>query len=141
MSEDKRSVAQARLEQAYDQATREFYTAIQLDPDLSEAYGGLGAVMLSLDYLKDALKIYADGLRVAPQDDELFRGWIASLLALDMIDDTMRGYSTLAETNPRRAHILMEQMRASLQARLERPEDFDPSRTESLARWLAEQGG
>ncbi|MCZ6727116.1 MAG: hypothetical protein O7A98_07140 [Acidobacteria bacterium] len=141
MNESKRPAAQARLQQAYDQATREFYTAIQLSPNLSEAYRGLGAVMLSQEYFKDALKIYADGLRIAPQDDDLFRGWTASLLALDMIDDTIHGYSTLAETNPRRARILMEQMRASLQTRLESPDGFDPSRTESLARWLAEQGG
>ena len=133
---NKQPKIRARLQETYERAADNFNAAIQFDPQLADAYAGLGAVMLALDHSKDALAVFAAGLRSHPEDDRLFFGWTGSLLALEMVDETQSAYRALSQTRPQRAVALIEQVEIWLAEKQADPGATTAGAIDALAAWL-----
>lgn len=136
---DKRAKLREKGEAAYRQAAESFREALSFDPDLLEAYVGLGAALRASGRAEEALQTHAVALRRAPDDLENFRGWTTSLLALDMLGNATAAYTEYAESQPARAQILMTAIKQWLAAKRSNPGDLDPADIERLAAWIAQQ--
>jgi len=133
---EKRDSARRRAARALEVAAREFRAVLEFDPDSIAAWTGLGSAMQQLGHSKDALAIYANGLRVAPEDDALFAGWVTALIELSMIDEATQACETLRRRKPRRADMLLTGLTSWLEAHRESEDPTTASKAAGLETWL-----
>jgi tetratricopeptide (TPR) repeat protein len=132
----KREKAEAKVQEAYADAIKEFQEAIGYEPEMLEAYAGLGTALRRIGSNADALKVHAAALAKSPQDLENFEGWAESLLALNMLGDATTTYMRLVESSPGQAAILMQAMKNWLAVKQTDPGDLSPSDVDRLATWI-----
>jgi tetratricopeptide (TPR) repeat protein len=137
-SEEKRQALLEKRTKALQQAVEKFQEAIGYQPDLLDAYTGLGAALRELGQYGDALQVHARALEADSDREEDFRGWAGSLLALDMLGDATTAYTRLATSRPDQAAILMETMKAWLAEKQADPGDLSPEDVQRLADWIAQ---
>jgi tetratricopeptide (TPR) repeat protein len=133
---EKRDKAEAKVQKAYDEAIEEFKQAIGYAPDMMEAYAGLGIALRRVGMNEDALKVHATALSKSPQDLDNFEGWAESLLALNMLGDATTAYSSLVQSQPDQAAILMQAMKDWLIEKQANPGDLSPADVDRLAGWI-----
>jgi len=138
-SEDKRQALLEKRTKALQQAIEKFQEAIGFQPDLLDAYTGLGTALRELGLHGDALQVHARALEADGDREEDFRGWAGSLLALNMLGDATTAYTRLAASRPDQAAILMETMKAWLAEKQTDPGDLSPEDVRRLADWIAQQ--
>jgi tetratricopeptide (TPR) repeat protein len=124
---------------ALESADKAFREALSFDAGLVEAYAGLGTALRLQGNSQDALQVHAMALRRDPTDTENFRGWTDSLLALNLLGNATTAYTDYAQTNPKRAEILMDAIEEWLEDKETEPGDIDPSDVQRLAAWVAQQ--
>lgn len=134
-----RARTEAKAQGALDNADKAFREALSFDADLIEAYAGLGTVLRMQGKPQDALQVHAMALRKAPDDLENFTGWTDSLLALNMLGNATTAYTDYAQSNPKRAEILMTAIEKWLADKKTDPGDLDPGDVQRLADWVKQQ--
>lgn len=133
---EKRDKAEAKVQKAYEAAIQEFQEAIGYEPEMMQAYAGLGTALRAIGMNEDALKVHSSALSKSPDDLENFEGWAESLLALNMLGDATTAYSSLVQSRPERAAILMQAMKNWLAEKQIDPGDLDPADVDRLASWI-----
>ena len=133
---EKRDKAEAKVQQAYEEAIEEFKQAIGFAPDMMEAYAGLGTALRRTGMSEDALKVHGAALGKSPQNLENFEGWAKSLMALNMLGDATSAYGTLVQSSPDQAAILMQEMKNWLVEKQADPGDLNPTDVDRLAGWI-----
>ncbi|MGB3563822.1 MAG: hypothetical protein WBH85_18870 [Thermoanaerobaculia bacterium] len=133
---EKREKAEAKVQKAYEEAIEEFKQAIGYVPDMMEAYVGLGTALRRIGMNADALKVHAAALGRVPQDLDNFEGWADSLVALNMLGDATTAYTSLAQSQPAQAAILMDAMKKWLVEKQADPGDLNPADVDRLAGWI-----
>ncbi|MDH3404603.1 MAG: hypothetical protein OES32_14845 [Acidobacteriota bacterium] len=136
----KRDAADKDLARAYAGAVASFQEAIQLNPRLIAAYGGLSKALRLSGGSAESLAVSARGLQLAPEDEALFAEWAEAVLGLDLLGEATQAYGRLRETNPERAGVLMAVMERWLAAHQADPQGLDPADVQRLADWMAAQG-
>lgn len=131
--------AAAEAAAAYDQARQEFEVALQLDPDLASAHGGLGASLVRLGRPTEAQRHYADGLRLAPADEELSAGWLLSALLQGRDGDAAHFLADLQGSHPRRAAGALRRI-GEWRTLGDRLGFLPPADAERVEAWLAGRG-
>jgi tetratricopeptide (TPR) repeat protein len=126
---------------ALQRAVEHFQEAIGYNPQLLDAYTGLGTALREQGQYGESLQIHARALQADDTREEDFRGWAESLLGLDMLGDATVTYTSLLSSRPERAAILMEVMNEWLAAKQADPGDLDPADVQRLADWIAQQEG
>lgn len=133
---EKKDKAEAKVQKAYEAAIEEFKQAIGYVPDMMEAYVGLGTALRRVGMNEDALKVHSTALSKSPQDLDNFEGWADSLMALNMLGDATTAYSSLVQSQPDRAAILMQSMKGWLIEKQADPGDVSPADVDRLAGWI-----
>ena len=122
-------------------ALKDFQRAVELNPNMPEAYNGLGFTYRKLgDYAK-ALANYDQALQLAPKfaDAIEYRG--EAYLALDRLDDAKQAYLALFGMDRKQADALMSAMKDYVAKKKADPAGLDPAALSAFERWIAERAG
>lgn len=79
-------------ESKWDDAVKEYQTAIKLKPDNAEAYGAWGFALATKGNVDGAITEYQRALRLAPKDYEVHNNLGAALSAKGDVDGAIREY-------------------------------------------------
>jgi len=136
-----KATAKARSE--YEKSLKDFKNAAQLNPQLFQAYNGMGfAYRKTGDYAK-ALEMYDQAIKMAPGFfAEAVEYRAEAYLALNRIDDTRKAYLDLFAADRKQADILMVAMKAWVAShRSDANGAVDPGAVTDFEKWIGEREG
>jgi tetratricopeptide (TPR) repeat protein len=136
---EKRDKAEAKVQKAYEAAIDEFKEAIGYEPEMLEAYAGLGTALRRIGRSEEALQVHSAALGKSPQNLDNFEGWADSLLALNMLGDATTAYSTMLQSSPDQAAILMRAMKSWLAEKQADPGNLKPADVDRMADWIEQK--
>ena len=136
-----KTAAKARSE--YEKSLKDFKNAAQLNPQLFQAYNGMGfAYRKTGDYAK-ALEMYDQAIKMAPGFfSEAVEYRAEAYLALNRIDDARKAYLDLFAADRKQADILMVAMKAWVAShRTDANGGVDPAAVTDFEKWIGEREG
>ncbi len=126
----------------YEKALKDFKSAAQLNPQLFQAYNGMGyAYRKTGDYTK-ALEMYDQAIKMAPGFfPEAVEYRAEAYLALNRIDDARQSYLDLFAADRKQADLLMASMKKWVETRKADAAGVDPGAIAAFEKWIAERDG
>jgi tetratricopeptide (TPR) repeat protein len=130
-----------KAREEYDKALKDFRKAAQLNPNLPQAYNGMGYAYRKLGDYAQALEHYDRALSLAPKflDAIEYRG--EAYLGLNRLDDAKQAYLTLFGMDRKQADMLMKAMTDYVAKKKADPAGVDPAALAAFEAWLAERAG
>jgi tetratricopeptide (TPR) repeat protein len=133
-----KSAAKARGE--FEKSLKDFQRAAQLNPQLFQAFNGMGyGYRKTGDYAK-ALEMYDKAIKMAPgfyAEAVEYRG--EAYLALNRVDDARKAYLDLFAVERSQADALMAAMKNWVAARRANPSGVDPAVVDGFDKWVGER--
>ena len=123
----------------YEKALKDFKTAASNEPDMYQAYNGMGfAYRKTGDYVK-ALEMYDKALKLQPgfPDAIEYRG--EAYLGLNRVDDAKQAYLQVLAADRKQADTLMTAMKAWIQERRTTPAGVEAATVDALEKWIGER--
>jgi tetratricopeptide (TPR) repeat protein len=135
-----KAAAKARSE--FEKSLKDFKTAAQLNPQLFQAYNGMGfAYRKTGDYAK-ALEMYDQAIKMAPGFfPEAVEYRAEAYLALNRLDDARQAYLDLFAADRKQADILMAAMKTWVEAHRADTGGVDPAAVSAFEKWVGEREG
>jgi len=133
---EKRDKREKKVASLREGAMGQFKEAIGYNPQMLEAYAGLGAALSEFGRPDQALSVCARALKIDPEDEENFHGWAEALLDLNMLGDATQAYVSLRETRPNQAATLMTLMKSWLAEKRTDLGELEEADVERLADWI-----
>jgi tetratricopeptide (TPR) repeat protein len=130
-----------KAREEHDKALKDFMKAAKLNPQMPQAYNGMGFSYRKLgDYTK-ALENYDRALQLAPNfpDAVEYRG--EAYLALNRLDEAKQSYLTLFSMDRKQADSLMAAMKAYVARKKTDPAGVDAAALSAFESWIAERSG
>ena len=126
----------------FEKSLKDFQKAAELNPQLFQAYNGMGyAYRKTGDYAK-ALEMYDRAISMAPgfyPEAVEYRG--EAYLALNRIDDARKAYLDLFAADRKQADALMAAMKTWVTARRANPAGVDAAAIDAFEKWVTEREG
>jgi tetratricopeptide (TPR) repeat protein len=134
-----KTAAKARSE--FEKSLKDFKNAAQLNPQLFQAYNGMGfGYRKTGDYAK-ALEMYDQAIKMAPGFfSEAVEYRAEAYLALNRLDDARKAYLDLFAADRKQADILLVAMKAWV-ASHRSDANSDPAAVSDLEKWIGEREG
>jgi tetratricopeptide (TPR) repeat protein len=123
----------------YEKALKDFKSATERNPDMYQAYNGLGfSYRKTGDYVK-ALEMYEKALKLKPgfPDAIEYRG--EAYLGLNRIDDAKQAYLEVLAADRKQADTLMAAMKTWIQDHKTTPAGVDAATVDGLEKWIGER--
>ena len=132
----------AKAKSEYEKSLKDFKNAAKLNPQLFQAYNGMGyAYRKTGDYAK-ALEMYDQAIKMAPGFfPEAVEYRAEAYLALNRIDDARQAYLELFAADRKQADILMTAMKSWVTARHADPAGLSPEVISAFEKWIGERDG
>ena len=92
-----RATSDAKAKKEYEHAVKDFKDAIQMKPDMKEAYNNLGFCYRKLDKLEESLKAYKNALKLDPDFAQALEYMGETYLALDQLEKATEHLKKLSE--------------------------------------------
>ena len=139
-SDAEKAAAKARSE--FEKSLKDFNKAAKLNPQLFQAYNGMGyAYRKTGDYDK-ALEMYDQAIKIAPGFfPEAVEYRAEAYLALNRIDDARQAYLDLFAADRKQADILMAAMKNWVAARHADPAGVGTDAVSAFEKWIGEREG
>jgi tetratricopeptide (TPR) repeat protein len=139
-NDSQKAAAKARKE--FEKSLKDFRNAAQLNPQLFQAYNGMGfAYRKTGDYAK-ALEMYDQAIKMAPGFfSEAVEYRAEAYLALNRVDDARQAYLDLFATDRKQADILLSAMKNWVAARRADAAGIDPAAISAFEQWIGEREG
>lgn len=133
-----KSAAKARSE--FEKSLKDFQKAAQLNPQLFQAYNGMGyGYRKTGDYVK-ALEMYDRAIRMAPGFyPEAIEYRAEAYLSLNRVDEARKAYLDLFAADRKQADALMAAMRNWVAARRTDPSGVDVAAIDAFEKWVVER--
>lgn len=134
-----RAKAADKAKKRYEKALKDFTSAASNNPEMFQAYNGMGfSYRKTGDYVK-ALEMYDKALKLKPgfADAIEYRG--EAYLGLNRIDDAKQAYLEVLAADRKQADTLMTAMKAWIQDRKTTPAGVDPAAVAGLETWIGER--
>jgi tetratricopeptide (TPR) repeat protein len=128
-----------KAKKEYEKALKDFKSAADRNPDMYQAYNGLGfSYRKTGDYVK-ALEMYDRALKLKPgfPDAIEYRG--EAYLALNRIDDAKKAYLEVLAADRKQADTLMAAMKIWIQDHKTTPAGVDAATVDGLEKWIGER--
>jgi tetratricopeptide (TPR) repeat protein len=134
-----KAAAKARGE--FEKALKDFRNAAQLNPQLFQAYNGMGfAYRKTGDYAK-ALEMYDKAIAMAPGFfSEAVEYRAEAYLALNRLDDARKAYLELFAADRKQADILIAAMKTWVESH-RADAGVDPADVSGFEKWIGEREG
>jgi tetratricopeptide (TPR) repeat protein len=123
----------------YEKALKDFKSAASNNPEMFQAYNGMGfAYRKTGDYVK-ALEMYDKALTLQPgfPDAIEYRG--EAYLGLNRVDDAKKAYLEVLAADRKQADTLMAAMKVWIQDHKATPAGVDPATVDGLEKWVGER--
>ncbi len=135
-----KAAGKARSE--FEKSLKDFRNAAQLNPQLFQAYNGMGyAYRKTGDYAK-ALEMYDQAIKMAPGFfSEAVEYRAEAYLALNRIDDARQAYLDLFAADRKQAEILMAAMKNWIESHRAEAGGVDPAAVTAFEKWIGEREG
>jgi tetratricopeptide (TPR) repeat protein len=135
-----KTAAKARSE--FEKSLKDFKNAAQLNPQLFQAYNGMGfAYRKTGDYAK-ALEMYDQAIKMAPGFfSEAVEYRAEAYLALNRLDDARKAYLDLFAADRKQADILLVALKAWVASHRSDAGSVDPAAVSDLEKWIGEREG
>jgi tetratricopeptide (TPR) repeat protein len=132
----------AEKDKAAGKARSEFKSAAQFNPQLFQAYNGMGfSYRKTGDYAK-ALEMYDKAITMAPGFySEAIEYRAEAYLSLNRIDDARQAYMDLFAADRKQADMLMVAMKNWVTARHADAAGVDPTVISAFEKWIGERDG
>ena len=137
LKERAKTADKARKE--YEKALKDFKSAASNNPDMFQAYNGMGfSYRKTGDYVK-ALEMYDKALKLKPgfPDAIEYRG--EAYLGLNRIDDAKAAYLEVLAADRKQADTLMAAMKTWIQEHKTTPAGVDAATVDGLEKWIGER--
>jgi tetratricopeptide (TPR) repeat protein len=133
-----KTVAKARGE--FEKSLKDFQKAAQLNPQLFQAYNGMGyGYRKTGDYVK-ALEMYDQAIKMAPGFyPEAIEYRAEAYLALNRVDDARKAYLDLFAADRKQADALMAAMKTWVTTRRTNPSGVDAAAIDAFEKWMVER--
>jgi tetratricopeptide (TPR) repeat protein len=133
-----KSAAKARSE--FEKSLKDFQKAAELNPQLFQAYNGMGyGLRKTGDYVK-ALEMYDRAISMAPGFyPEAVEYRAEAYLALNRVDDVRKAYLDLFAADRKQADALMAAMKNWVSARGANPSGVEPAALDAFEKWVVER--
>jgi tetratricopeptide (TPR) repeat protein len=137
LDDAERQAALRKAQEAYQLSLPHFTEAGRLDSSMHEAYTYLGFANRKLGRYDEALRAYAQALKINPDAVHAIEYQAEALLALNRIDDVRFNYLRLYALDQQQAAKLLQAMRAWLETNKGKP----PTGIDmpALAEWMESQ--
>jgi len=124
----------------FDKALKDFKHATELNPNLYQAFNGMGYSYRKLGDYPKALENYDKALQMAPGFPEAteYRG--EAYLGLNRVDDAKKAYLELMASDRAQAALLLAAMKDWVSKRKADPSGVDAGAVSSFESWIAERG-
>ena len=135
-----KSIVKARGE--FEKSLKDFRKAAELNPQLFQAYNGMGyGYRKTGDYAK-ALEMYDRAIKMAPGFyPEAVEYRAEAYLSLNRLDDARKAYLELFAADRKQADALMAAMKNWVTARRASPSGVDAAAIDSFEKWVTERDG
>jgi tetratricopeptide (TPR) repeat protein len=135
-----KTAAKARSE--FEKSLKDFRNAAQLNPQLFQAYNGMGfAYRKTGDYAK-ALEMYDKAITMAPGFfSEAIEYRAEAYLALNRLEDARQAYLELFAADRKQADILMAAMKMWVESHRADAGGVDPADVSAFEKWIGEREG
>jgi len=139
-SDADKTAAKARGE--FEKSLKDFRSAAQLNPQLFQAYNGMGfAYRKTGDYAK-ALEMYDKAIAMAPGFfPEAVEYRAEAYLALNRLNDARQAYLDLFAADRKQADILMAAMKTWVESHRADAGGVDPADVSAFDKWIGEREG
>jgi tetratricopeptide (TPR) repeat protein len=133
-----KSAAKARGE--FAKSLKDFQKAAELNPQLFQAYNGMGyGYRKTGDYAR-ALEMYDRAISMAPGFyPEAVEYRAEAYLALNRVDDARKAYLDLFAADRKQADALMVAMKNWVSARRANPSGVEPAAIDAFEKWVVER--
>jgi tetratricopeptide (TPR) repeat protein len=133
-----KSTAKARSE--FEKSLKDYQKAAQLNPQLFQAYNGMGyGYRKTGDYAK-ALEMYDQAIKMAPGFyAEAVEYRAEAYLSLNRIDEARKAYLDLFAAERKQADALMVEMKNWIAARRANPAGVDAAVIDGFEKWVVER--
>jgi tetratricopeptide (TPR) repeat protein len=133
-----KSVAKARGE--FEKSLKDFQKAAALNPQLFQAYNGMGFALRKTGDYEKALEMYDRAIGMAPgfyPEAVEYRG--EAYLALNRVDQARKAYLDLFAADRKQADALMAAMKTWVTSRRADPSGVDPAVIDAFEKWVVER--
>lgn len=136
-----RDDAAKKAKSEFEKAFKDYRTAAQLNPNLFQAYNGMGYSFRKLGAYPQALEMYDKAITMAPGFfAEAVEYRAEAYLALNRIDDARQAYLDLFAADRKQADELMVAMKEWVAKRKADPAGADPAAVGAFETWMGERG-
>lgn len=136
-----RDDAAKKAKSEFERAFKDFKSAAQLNPNLFQAYNGMGYSYRKLGAYPQALEMYDKAITMAPGFyAEAVEYRAEAYLALNRIDDARKAYLDLFAADRKQADELMVVMKDWVAKRKVDPAGADPAAVAAFEKWMGERG-
>jgi tetratricopeptide (TPR) repeat protein len=126
----------ARAQKSYAEAIGKFRAALEQEPDLYQALGGLGYALLRTGQYEEALEAYDRAFEIGPVYPEAIEERAEACLGLDRLAEAKDAWTELREVDRELAAELMSAMKRWVDLRRADPAGLTDESIESFAEWV-----
>jgi tetratricopeptide (TPR) repeat protein len=128
-----------KAREEFERALKNFEQAAAHNPELPQAWNGMGYASRKLGNFANALDSYDRALRIAPNFPDAIEYRAEAYLALNRIEDAKQAYLTLFAIDRKQAELLMKAMQAWVSKRKADPAGADSAAVADLETWIRER--
>jgi tetratricopeptide (TPR) repeat protein len=137
-----RQKAESKARSEFEKALKDFKSAAQLNPQLFQAYNGMGYALRKTGDHEKALEMYDKAIDMAPGlYTEAIEYRAEAYLGLNRIDDAKQAYLDLFGSDRKQADLLLVEIKNWVVKRQADPAGVDPTSLAALEKWIAERAG
>jgi len=135
-----KALAKARGE--FEKALKDFKSAAQLNPQLFQAYNGMGYAYRKTGDFAKALEMYDQAIKMAPGFyAEAVEYRAEAYLSLNRVDDARQAYLDLFAADRKQADDLMAAMKGWVSVRRASASGVDAATIDAFEKWIGEREG
>lgn len=130
---------EGKMEQSFSKAVDAYRKAIELNPELYQAYGSMGYALRRLGEYESALGSYNRALELNPNYPEAIEYRAEAYLGLNRTEEAQRAYAQLRIYAPALADELLAAFGEWIDSRRADPAGLDTGTVERIADWVRER--
>jgi tetratricopeptide (TPR) repeat protein len=133
----------AKAHSEFEKSLKDFKNAVKLNPNLFQAYNGMGYAYRKMGDYAQALESYDQAIKLAAPKffPEAVEYRAEAYLALNRLDDARQAYLDLFAADRGQADILMAAMKSWVASRQANPAGVAPEVVSGFEKWIGEREG
>ena len=134
-----REKTEKKIARSYESAVEEFVSAVNLNPQMFQAFSSLGYALRKTGKYGEALVAYDRALALNPDYTEAVEYRAEAYLGLNRFEEAKQAYMQLFQADRAKADELLEAMQKWVESRRGDPAGLDAGQIDAFAAWVDER--